>query len=84
MKKPEIIINEEFVKSWDGVKMMAELQKASEEGKDSAKAAAILVEYYSRMVENIDEVIEAMGGGSVSFDKVIQAINEAQSDELKN
>ena len=84
MNKPEIIINEEFVKSWDGVKLMAELQKASEEGKDSAKAAAILVEYYSRMVENIDEVIESMGGGSVPFDEVIQAINDAQSDELKN
>lgn len=84
MKKPEIIIDNEFVKSWDGVKLMAELQKASEEGNDPAKAAAILVEYYSRMVENIDEVIEAMGGGSVPFDEVIQAINDAQSDELKN
>lgn len=84
MKKPEIIIDNEFVQSWDGVKLMAELQKASEDGKDYAKAAALLVEYYSRMVKNIDEVIEAMGGGSVSFDKVIQAINDAQSDELKN
>lgn len=74
----------EYITSWDGVKLMAELQKASEDGQDSAKAAGLLVEYYSRMVKNIDEVIEAMGGGSVSFDKVIQAINEAQSDELKN
>lgn len=84
MKKPEIIIDNEFVQSWDGVKLMAELQKASEDGKDQAKAAGLLVEYYSRMVKNIDEVIEAMGGGSVPFDEVIQAINEAQSDELKN
>lgn len=84
MKKPEIIIDNEFVQSWDGVKLMAELQRATEEGQDSAKAAGLLVEYYSRMVMNIDEVIEAMGGGSVSFDKVIQAINDAQSDELKN
>lgn len=84
MKKPEIIIDNEFVQSWDGVKLMAELQRATEDGQDSAKAAGLLVEYYSRMVKNIDEVIEAMGGGSVPFDEVIQAINEAQSDELKN
>lgn len=84
MKKPEIIIDNEFVQSWDGVKLMAELQKASEDGKDPAKAAGLLVEYYSRMVKNIDEVIESMGGGSVPFDEVIQAINDAQSDELKN
>ena len=81
----EPVIDAEYARSWDGVKLAAEMRRAaSDESKDDGEKLCYLVEYYSHLVKNIDEVVESLGGGSVEASDVFAYVNAHVTGKLKN
>ena len=81
----EPVIDWDYVKSWDGVKLAAEMRRAStDEAVDDGEKLYYLVEYYSHIVENLDEVVESLGGGSVDASDVFAYVNAHMADKSKN
>lgn len=81
-----VIIDTDFVKSWDGVMQAVEMQRLAndEEATDADKMLA-LFGYYSRAIANIDAIKDALGGGNVPADKVFDIATRAlQSGSSKN
>lgn len=73
-----IEIDTDFLKSWDGVLMAANMQRISNDEaiSDGEKLLAVL-EYYRRAVTNFDEVVENLGGGSAPASTVFETITKA-------
>ena len=81
--KPEI--DADFARSWDGVKMAAEMRRASkDESMADADRLYCLVEYYQHVVKNLDEVVESLGGGSVDASEVFAYIHSYIVGQSKN
>lgn len=81
----EPIIDRDFAKSWDGVNMAAQMRRAATDPKmDNADRLYCLIEYYSHVVENLDDVVESLGGGSVDASTVFAYVNSFMAGELKN
>lgn len=73
-----IVINSAYLKSWDGVKQAVEMQRleADEEATNEEKFLAVF-DYYNNAIENLDDVVESMGGGSVPFEQVFTVCAKA-------
>lgn len=79
------VIDYTFVKSWDGVKLAADMRRLSldPEAQDGDKLS-VLLDYYSKCVSNMDEVVESLGGGSVDASVVFAYINAYMAANSKN
>lgn len=73
-----IEIDTDFLKSWDGVLMAANMQLISKDEtiSDGEKLLTVL-EYYRRAVTNFDEVVESLGGGSAPASTVFEVFTKA-------
>lgn len=77
-------IDNSFTESWDGLMLAAEMQRLDKdnEASEGAKMATV-IEYYTRSITNLDEVVAALGGGGVPaarvFDTLGAAIQKASS-----
>ena len=81
-----VVIDADYVKSWDGVMQAVEMQRLStdEEATDADKMMA-LFSYYSKAIANIGEIKEALGGGNVPAERVFEIATKAlQSGSSKN
>ena len=58
-----VVIDVEYQNSWDGVMQAAKMQKlANDESVEVGEKFLAVLEYYSSVIANIDEVKEALGG----------------------
>lgn len=81
----EPVIDQEFVKSWDGIKLAAEMRKlAADPDASDGDKLSVLIDYYSRCVGNLDEVVESLGGGSVDASVVFAYLNAHMAAQSKN
>ena len=71
-------IDSSFLESWDGVMLAVEMQRLANDktASEGAKMAAV-VEYYQQAIPNLNEIIEALGGGSVSAGVVFDTLGKA-------
>ena len=79
-------IDNGFTESWDGLLLAAEMQRLGndEEASEGAKMGAV-IEYYRRSITNLDEVVEALGGGGIPAAKVFDTLGVAiQKASAKN
>lgn len=73
-------INLEYMQSWDGVMQAAEMQRAVKDGEASEGEQFIAVlDYYTNVIVNIDDVCEALGGGSVPASDVFAVLGKAMA-----
>lgn len=81
----EPVIDADYIRSWDGVRLAAEMRKAAMDDElDDGSKLYYIVEYYSHVVRNIDEVVESLGGGSVDASSVFAYLNEYMAAKAKN
>ena len=75
-----IKVNTDYLKSWDGVRQAVEMQRlaADDEASNEDKFMAVL-DYYSNAIGNIDEVADALGGGSTPVEDVFAICAKALS-----
>lgn len=79
-------IDNSFTESWDGLMLAAEMQRLDKdsEASEGVKMAAV-IEYYTRSITNLDEVVAALGGGGVPAAKVFETLGVAiQKASSKN
>lgn len=76
----KIKVNSGYLKSWDGVRQAVEMQRlaADEEASNEEKFMAVF-DYYNNAIENIDEIVGALGGGSTPIDEVFAICSKALS-----
>ena len=82
----KIKVNSGYLKSWDGVRQAVEMQRlaADEEASNEDKFMAVF-DYYNNAIENIDEIVDALGGGSTPIDEVFAICSKALSvSSVKN
>lgn len=85
MKAVKPIIDQEYVKSWDGIKLAAEMRRAAtDENLTDGDKLCYLVDYYGHAIENLDEVVESLGGGSVDASVVFAYLNQSMAGDSKN
>lgn len=85
MEAVKPVIDSEYAKSWDGVKLAAEMRRAAaDESMDDGEKLYYLIEYYSHLVKNLDEVVESLGGGSVDASAVFAYVNAEVIGAPKN
>ena len=67
----QIKVNSGYLKSWDGVRQAVEMQRLAKDEKagDDEKFMAVF-DYYSNAIENMDEIVDALGGGSTPIEDV--------------
>ena len=67
----KIKVNSGYLKSWDGVRQAVEMQRLAndEEASNEEKFMAVF-DYYSNAIENLDEVVDALGGGTTPIEDV--------------
>ena len=67
----KIKVNSVYLKSWDGVRQAVEMQRlaADDEASNEDKFMAVF-DYYNNAIENMDEVVDALGGGSTPIEDV--------------
>ena len=67
----KIKVNSGYLKSWDGVRQAVEMQRLAgdEEAGNEQKFMAVF-DYYQNAIENIDEIVDALGGGSTPIEDV--------------
>lgn len=75
-----VIINTDYLKSWDGVKASVEMRRleADEEATDDEKFVAVF-DYFSNAVD-IDALVDALGGGSVPVEDVFAVASKALAE----
>lgn len=79
-------IDNSFTESWDGLMLAAEMQRLDKdsEASEGVKMAAV-IEYYTRSITNLDEVVAALGGGGVPAATVFETLGVAiQKASSKN
>ena len=76
----KIKVNSVYLKSWDGVRQAVEMQRlaADEEAGNDEKFLAVF-NYYSNAVDNLEEVVDALGGGSTPIEDVFAICSKALS-----
>ena len=82
----KIKVNSGYLKSWDGVRQAVEMQRlaADKEASNEDKFMAVF-DYYNNAIENIDEIVDALGGGSTPIDEVFAICSKALSvSSVKN
>ena len=67
----KIKVNSGYLKSWDGVRQAVEMQRlaADNEASNEEKFMAVF-DYYNNSIENLDEVVDALGGGTTPIEDV--------------
>ena len=76
----KVVIDTAYQSSWDGVMQAAYMQKRSEdETADNGTKFLAVLEYYNRVVSNMDEVKEALGGNPPA-EKMLNLIQKALAD----
>ena len=67
----EIKVNSGYLKSWDGVRQAVEMQRlaSDDEATNEDKFMAVF-DYYQNAIENLDEVVDALGGGGTPVEDV--------------
>lgn len=76
-----IKVNSVYLKSWDGVRQAVEMQRlaADDEASNEEKFMAVF-DYYNNAIENMDEVVDALGGGSTPIEDVFAIAAKALAD----
>lgn len=74
----KIKVNSVYLKSWDGVRQAVEMQRlaADDEASNEEKFMAVF-DYYNNAIENMDEVVDALGGGSTPIEDVFAICSKA-------
>lgn len=74
----KIKVNSAYLKSWDGVRQAVEMQRlaADEEASNEEKFMAVF-DYYNNAIENLEEVVDALGGGSTPIEDVFAICSKA-------
>lgn len=74
----KIKVNSVYLKSWDGVRQAVEMQRlaADEEASNEEKFMAVF-DYYNNAIENLEEVVDALGGGSTPIEDVFAICSKA-------
>lgn len=74
----KIKVNSVYLKSWDGVRQAVEMQRlaADEEASNEEKFMAVF-DYYNNAIENMDEIVDALGGGSTPIEDVFAICSKA-------
>ena len=81
----EVVIDTEYINSWDGVIYASKMNKifteAKESGKelDEAEVINVVLPYYQNAIANIDSIKEQLGGGNVPFADVFAVLSNALS-----
>lgn len=71
-------INVTFTQSWDGIMQAVEMQRINEdENSTEVSKVVAIVDYYSQAIANLEEVKEALGGGSVAAAEVFDVLGKA-------
>ena len=67
----KVKVNSSYLKSWDGVRQAVEMQRlASDEEAGNEQKFMAVFDYYQNAIENIDEIVDALGGGSTPIEDV--------------
>ena len=67
----KIKVNSGYLKSWDGVRQAVEMQRlASDDEATNEEKFMAVFDYYNNAIENMDEVVDALGGGSTPIEDV--------------
>ena len=67
----KIKVNSGYLKSWDGVRQAVEMQRlASDDEATNEEKFMAVFDYYGNAIENIDEIVDALGGGSTPIEDV--------------
>lgn len=67
----KIKVNSGYLKSWDGVRQAVEMQRlASDEEAGNEQKFMAVFDYYQNAIENIGEIVDALGGGSTPIEDV--------------
>jgi len=76
----KIKVDSAYLKSWDGVRQAVEMQRlaADDEASNEDKFMAVF-DYYNNAIENMDEVVDALGGGSTPIEDVFAICSKALS-----
>lgn len=74
----KIKVNSAYLKSWDGVRQAVEMQRlaADDEASNEEKFMAVF-DYYNNAIENLEEVVDALGGGSTPIEDVFAICSKA-------
>lgn len=74
----KIKVNSGYLKSWDGVRQAVEMQRlaADDEASNEDKFMAVF-DYYNSAIENLEEVVDALGGGSTPIEDVFAICSKA-------
>lgn len=77
----KIKVNSGYLKSWDGVRQAVEMQRlaADDEASNEDKFMAVF-DYYNSAIENLEEVVDALGGGSTPIEDVFAIAAKALAD----
>lgn len=77
----KIKVNSVYLKSWDGVRQAVEMQRlaADEEASNEEKFMAVF-DYYNNAIENMEEIVDALGGGSTPIEDVFAIAAKALAD----
>ena len=75
----KVVVNTEFIRSWDGVRLTSEMRRLSaDESAGEGEKVAAMMEYFTEAVPNVDEVVESLGGGAVAdFGEVVNLLVRA-------
>lgn len=67
----KVKVNSGYLKSWDGVKQAVEMQRlAADDGATNEDKFMVVFDYYNNAILNIDEIVDALGGGATPIDDV--------------
>jgi hypothetical protein len=76
----KIKVDSAYLKSWDGVRQAVEMQRlASDEEAGNDEKFLAVFNYYNKAIENLEEVVEALGGGSTPIEDVFAICSKALS-----
>ena len=74
----KIKVNSTYLKSWDGVRQAVEMQRlASDDEAGNEQKFMAVFDYYQNAIENMDEIVDALGGGSTPIDEVFSIAAKA-------
>lgn len=74
----KVKVNSSYLKSWDGVRQAVEMQRlASDDEASNEQKFMTVFDYYQNAIENIDEIVDALGGGSTPIEDVFSIAAKA-------
>lgn len=74
----KVKVNSSYLKSWDGVRQAVEMQRiASDDEAANEQKFMMVFDYYQNAIENIDEIVDALGGGSTPIEEVFSIAAKA-------